>query len=88
MAKSKTENVKVKKKTTKKPSAKKTTKKKVAKKKVIKDLSLWTLNENSEIEKVIVPLKYKMDYIQRFGVMEITTKSELKTWLENMKLVS
>ena len=86
---SKSENVKVKKKTTKKPSAKKTTKKKVVKKKskVIKDLSLWALNEDNKIEKVIVPLKYKMDYIQSFGVTEITTKSELETWLENMKLV-
>ena len=85
---SKSENVKVKKKTTKKPSAKKTTQKKVVKKpKVIKDLSLWALNENNEIEKVIVPLKYKLDYIKRFGVMEITNKTELKTWLENLKLV-
>jgi hypothetical protein len=72
----KTDKVKVTKKTTKKTKKTKT----------IKDLSLWTYNENNEIEKVIVPLRYKMDYINRFGVMEITNKSELQTWLENMKL--
>jgi hypothetical protein len=80
---SKLENVKVNKKTTNKSSKKKV----VKKPKVIKDLSLWALNENNEIEKVIVPLKYKLDYIKRFGVMEITNKTELKTWLENIKLV-
>lgn len=84
----KTEKVKVKKKTTKKPISKKKSTKKVVKKKVIKDLSLWALNEDNKIEKVIVPLEYKLDYIKRFGVMEITTKSELQTWLENMKLLS
>jgi len=75
----KTDKVKVTKKTTKNTT-------KVKKTKTIKDLSLWAYNENSEIEKVIVPIRYKMDYINRFGVMEITTKSELQTWLENMKL--
>jgi hypothetical protein len=70
----------------KKSTNKKTTKK-VVKSKVIKDLSLWAYDENNKIEKVIVPIKYKMDYVRKFGLLEITTKLELENWLENMKLV-
>jgi len=78
MAKEKTGKVKVSNKSTKKVKVKKV--------KPIKDLSLWAYNDDCEIEKVIVPLKYKMDYITKFGVMEITTKYELQSWLQSLEL--
>lgn len=68
----KTDKVKVTKKTTKKTKKTKT----------IKDLSLWVYNENNEIEKFIVPLELRMDYIARFGTLEITTKYLLENWLK------
>ena len=73
---SKTEKIKVDKKTTKKKSTN------IKKNKTIKDLNIWVYNENEQIEMVVVPIKYRMDYISRFGTKEITSKSNLENWLE------
>lgn len=72
--------------TTKKTSTKKTTTKKLAKKRST-DLNLFVYNENCELEIMKVPIKYRMDFVYRFGVMSAPSKERVIEWLESIKSV-
>ena len=82
----KTNTTTKKKTTTKKTSTKKTTTKKVAKKRST-DLNLFVYNENCDLEIMQVPIKYRMDFLYRFGVMTPPSKERVIEWLESIKSV-
>lgn len=88
MAKTKTEKT-TKRRTTKKAtvnSKKKPTRKaRKPRRKKIKDLNLWTYDENQELAIVKVPVKYRMDFLRKFGVLEPANKSEVVSWLKEIK---
>jgi len=65
---------------------KKTTTKKVTKKRST-DLNLFVYNENCDLEIVKVPIKYRMDFLYRFGVMTPPDKQQVIDWLESIKSV-
>ena len=72
--------------TKKKTTTKKTNTKKVAKKRST-DLNLFVYNENCELEIMKVPIKYRMDFLYRFGVMSAPSKERVIEWLESIKSV-
>ena len=73
------ENTTTKKKTTTKKVTKKVTKKRST------DLNLFVYNENCDLEIVKVPIKYRMDFLYRFGVMTPPDKQQVIDWLESIK---
>ena len=76
------------KKTTKKSTTgKKTTTRKTTRRKKSTDLNLWTYNEECKLERVKVPIKYRMDFLYRFGVMTPPDKQRVMDWLESIKSV-
>jgi hypothetical protein len=90
MAKQNTTVKKTTKKTTtrKKTTAKKsTTRKKTTRRKKVTDLNLWTYNEECKLERVKVPIQYRMDFLYRFGVMTPPDKQQVLEWLEAIKNV-
>ena len=76
------------KKTTKKATTgKKTTTRKTTRRKKSTDLNLWTYDENCNLTIVKVPIKYRMDFLYRFGVMTPPDKQRVMDWLESIKSV-
>lgn len=70
--------------TTKKKATTKKVTKKVTKKRST-DLNLFVYNENCDLEIVKVPIKYRMDFLYRFGVMTPPDKQQVIDWLESIK---
>ena len=75
------------KKTTRKTTTSRVTKRKTTRRKKVTDLNLWAYNEKCELVKIKVPIKYRMDFVYRFGVMSPPDKQQVMDWLESIKSV-
>ena len=91
MAKTNTTSKKTTRKTTttrkKTTSRAKTTKPKTTRRKKVTNLNLWAYNEKCELVRIKVPIKYRMDFVYRFGVMTPPDKQQVMDWLESIKSV-
>ena len=92
MAKTNTTSKKTTRKTTttrkKTTSRAKTTKPKTTRRrKKVTNLDLWAYNEKCELVRIKVPIKNRMDFVYRFGVMTPPDKQQVMDWLESIKSV-
>lgn len=54
--------------------------------KVYTEYDIWTYNNDSQLELIKLPFKYKNEFIARFGVTELANTNDVLTWISNMNL--